>query len=56
MVGCTQYAWKFDSWELMVAQLASILIDPEKFYEDSFKHDPMSGDIFIFGSTCHKGQ
>lgn len=35
MVGCTQYAWKFDSWELMIAQLASILIDPEKFYEDN---------------------
>lgn len=35
MVGCPQYAFKFDSWELMLLQLASILIDPEKFYEDN---------------------
>lgn len=35
MVGCRQYACKFDSWELMLLQLASLLIDPEKFYEDN---------------------
>lgn len=35
MVGCPQYACKFDSWELMLLQLASLLIDPEKFYEDN---------------------
>jgi hypothetical protein len=35
MVGCQRYAFKLDSWELMLLQLASLLIDPEKFYEDN---------------------
>ena len=35
MVGCTQYAFKIETWEELVLQLASIFMDPEKFYQDN---------------------
>jgi hypothetical protein len=32
LVGCTQYAFKLNTWEEVILQLSSIFLDPEKFY------------------------
>lgn len=35
MFACKQFVWEFDTWEEMIAQLATFLINPEKFYNDN---------------------
>lgn len=35
MISCPEFIWEFDTWEEMIAQLITGLIDPQKFFDDN---------------------